>query len=234
LASSSRRTNSRGDVPNEMGDQLPIAQLGSRLSTIGRGGATGSHVPVSGDGTQVLGSQRFWTARGKATPHTRDDELLDGHLLWTGTTVPLGTNRSVYTRTWAVSSAPAPTTFVRCSTTSRSSVGEQGRVGKLGLGDVNNRGDGPGTMGDGLAPVNLGTGKLALQVSVGSFPLLRAAQHGEVKCWGSAPWARSASAIRRTAARAPGQMGDALPAVNLGRARRLSKWPSGEASPAPS
>ena len=61
--------------------------------------------------------------------------------------------------------------------------------GQLGLGDAVNRGDAPGTMGDALPAVDLGTGLTPLYVGAGGLhtcALLRQAATGlnVVKCWG--------------------------------------------------
>jgi hypothetical protein len=90
-----------------------------------------------------------------------------------------------------------------------------GDGGKLGLGDRLSRGYAPGQMGDNLPVVPLGTGLSVRQLSA------HYAHHtcalfatGAVKCWGRG----GALGLGDTRDRgvAPGEMGDALPFVDVG------------------
>lgn len=58
-------------------------------------------------------------------------------------------------------------------------------IGGLGQPDDENRGDSPETIGDALAPVDLGTGAVATDLGVGDFSSCALLQNGSVKCWGS-------------------------------------------------
>ncbi len=57
--------------------------------------------------------------------------------------------------------------------------------GQLGLGDVINRGDGPGQMGDALPTVDLGPGASAIAVAAGRAHTCAVLATGEVTCWGA-------------------------------------------------
>lgn len=87
--------------------------------------------------------------------------------------------------------------------------------GELGLGDTSNRGDEPGEMGDALATVELGDfipWKLALGVSF----TCALDVYGRVKCWGSNFAGQLGLGDTEARGDEPGEMGDALPYVDLG------------------
>ncbi len=85
---------------------------------------------------------------------------------------------------------------------------------ELGLGDNLTRGAHPGEMGNLLPFVQLG-GR-AVQLSGGSGHVCALLEDGRVKCWGSNLAGQLALASFYFYGDSPGQMGDALPAVNLG------------------
>jgi alpha-tubulin suppressor-like RCC1 family protein len=90
---------------------------------------------------------------------------------------------------------------------------------QLGLGDRENRGDEPGEMGDDLPAVELGTGARVEQVALGGDHSCALLQDGVVKCWGTASNGRlGLGQPLDDKGDNPGEMGDALPRVNLGGA----------------
>ena len=91
--------------------------------------------------------------------------------------------------------------------------------GQLGLGDVNNRGDSTGEMGDSLATVDLGTGRTAKSLSAGIFHTCAILDNNAVKCWGRNGFGQLG--LGNVAHRGDGanEMGDNLPVVNLGTNR---------------
>jgi alpha-tubulin suppressor-like RCC1 family protein len=88
--------------------------------------------------------------------------------------------------------------------------------GRLGLGDTNARGDGPGEMGDLLPPVDLGSGRTATAVTAGYDHTCALLDLGDVKCWGAN--LRGQLGLGDTADRGDqqGEMGTDLPEVDLG------------------
>lgn len=66
--------------------------------------------------------------------------------------------------------------------------------GQLGLGDTENRGDGPGEMCDNLPAVSLGTGRTAVGLVAGWGHGCARLDDGSAKCWGVMSAANSASA----------------------------------------
>lgn len=91
--------------------------------------------------------------------------------------------------------------------------------GQLGQGDTESRGDNAGEMGDNLPAVNLGTGRTAVAVSAGTRNTCALLDHGDVKCWGYNFNGQLGLEDRVNRGGLPGQMGNALPTVNLGTGR---------------
>jgi alpha-tubulin suppressor-like RCC1 family protein len=88
--------------------------------------------------------------------------------------------------------------------------------GKLGYGDVADRGDAAGEMGNALAAVSLGSGKVVTSLAVGSNHNCAAFTDGTLKCWGAGNGGELGLGDERTRGDGPGEMGNDLPAVNLG------------------
>ena len=101
-----------------------------------------------------------------------------------------------------------------------------GLNGKLGQGNTDTIGDGPGEMGDNLAAVDLGTGRTAIDIAVGldhACAILDgepgptyAATYGQLKCWGKNSHGQLGQEHRNTIGDAGGEMGDNLPPIALG------------------
>ncbi len=97
------------------------------------------------------------------------------------------------------------------------------QYGQLGLGDMVERGRAPGTMGDDLPYVDLGTGRTVKAISAGVWLTCAILDDDSLKCWGlNASGGCGLGDTQRHGA-APGQMGDALPAVDLGTGRTAAK-----------
>ena len=102
----------------------------------------------------------------------------------------------------------------------------KGNYGILGQGDGNNHGDTPQSMGDNLLAIDLGTGRTALAVATSGFWQFLLGQScalldtHQVKCWGSNFQGGLGLGDTMNRGNAPGDMGDALPAVNLGTGRK--------------
>jgi len=88
--------------------------------------------------------------------------------------------------------------------------------GQLGLGDTVNRGLAAGTMGDALPTVDLGTGRTAVGLAAGSSFTCATLDDGTLKCWGVNFGGQLGLGDALSRGIGPGQMGDALPAVDLG------------------
>lgn len=92
--------------------------------------------------------------------------------------------------------------------------------GELGLGDAEDRGDAAGEMGDSLPTVNLGAGRKAVALSAGGRLGLgqtcAVLDDARVKCWGYNNQGQLGLGDRSERGNSQGEMGDQLPAVDLG------------------
>jgi alpha-tubulin suppressor-like RCC1 family protein len=204
-------TNARGDVANEMGDNLPFVNLGTnRYAT-----------------DMVLGDS--WTcalldnATLKCWGHNFSGQLGQGDTVYRGDNanemgdnllpIPLGTGRTV-------KSIGGGTTHM-CAVLDNDTLKCWGMnsEGELGLGDTAYRGDGPGEMGDALPIVNVGTGRTVRAVGGGRVHTCALLDNGTVKCWGGNPHGMCGTGDTVQRGDAAGEMGNALPTVNLGTGR---------------
>ena len=167
--------NQRGDGPGEMGDILQPVDLGT-----GRTGvqiATGTHTCALLDDATVkcLGSGADGRL-GYGDQNNRGDgpgEMGDNLL-----PVDLGTGRTAT----QVAVCDAHSCALLDDATGK--LWGSGADGRLGYGDQNNRGDGPGEMGNNLQPVDLGTGRTVVQIAAGRFHTCAVLDNTAVKCWG--------------------------------------------------
>jgi hypothetical protein len=159
-------TFDRGDGPSEMGDFLPVVQLGSGVTaanvTLGQ---YFSCVTLSSGQLKCFGLNGFGQL-GQGDVLTRGDG--PGNMGDILPFVAVGTGRSIVAMSlgWYHSCVILDDGQLKC-------FGYNSN-GQLGQGDTSTRGDGPGEMGDSLAAVSLGTGRNATAVACGGSPLVRA------------------------------------------------------------
>jgi alpha-tubulin suppressor-like RCC1 family protein len=95
--------------------------------------------------------------------------------------------------------------------------------GQLGLGHTNNLGDGLNQMGDNLTAVDLGTGRTAKAIAAGYQHTCVILDNESVKCWGLNDKGQLGIGINSGSnvkmGDGSGEMGDSLPAVDLGSGR---------------
>jgi alpha-tubulin suppressor-like RCC1 family protein len=199
----------RGDGPGEMGDSLPMVGLGTGRTAVSL--ACGSiHTCALLDNGQV----KCWGNNdhgqlGLGDANDRGDG--SGEMGDNLSAVNLGTGRTAV----AVSAGDTHT----CALLDNNQVkcwGYNG-YGELGLGDTANRGDEPGEMGDNLPVVDLGTGVSAVDLSSGHGHNCVLLDNGQVKCWGSSLFGVIGLGEIDWRGDEPGEMGDNLPAVDLGK-----------------
>mmetsp|Transcript_22919 Transcript_22919/g.31883 ORF Transcript_22919/g.31883 Transcript_22919/m.31883 type:complete len:327 (+) Transcript_22919:2-982(+) len=99
--------------------------------------------------------------------------------------------------------------------------------GQLGLGELGNRGDSVGEMGDNLPAVDLGTGRTAAALSGGGELTCAVLDEGSLKCWGRNDRGQLGLGDTNTRGNSTGQMGDSLPIVDLGTERTAMQVSAG-------
>ena len=202
-------TNNRGDGPGEMGDSLPAVVLGGRTATAVSAGGDHTCVVLDTAGVKCWGEN---AAGELGLGDTNDRGDVSGEMGTSLPTVSLGAGRTAL----AVSAGFAGT-CVRLDDGSVKCWGANA-AGQLGLGDVNNRGDGAGEMGNSLPAVNLGAGRTVAVVGLGSDHGCARLDDGSVRCWGAGTSGKLGQGDTTNRGDGPGEMGDALSAVDLGSA----------------
>lgn len=102
-----------------------------------------------------------------------------------------------------------------------------GGNGRLGLGNTAHRGDNANEMGDNLPAVDLGTGRHALELALGSTHTCARLDNNTVKCWGAGGAGRLGYEGTTNRGDNANEMGDNLPAVDLGTGRTAVKIAAG-------
>ena len=94
-----------------------------------------------------------------------------------------------------------------------------GAVGALGYENTADRGNSTGQMADSLPAVALGTGRTALQLSVGAQHSCALLDNYSVKCWGRGTYGQLGIGSTATIGDGVGEMGDSLVAVAFAAGR---------------
>ncbi len=107
--------------------------------------------------------------------------------------------------------------------------GANGISGFLGVGDTRDRGGQKGDMGSNLQSIDLGSGLRIRQMSVGDYHACAVLEDGRVKCWGNNRLGELGLGDTRARGGRGGEMGDALPFVDLGTNPRALMVSAGNA-----
>ena len=102
-----------------------------------------------------------------------------------------------------------------------------GLSGQLGQGDTADRGDSPGELGDNLAAIDLGTGRTATAIASGGYHNCAILDDASVKCWGYDNFGELGLGYFEITGDEVGEMGDNLPAVDLGTGRTATAIAAG-------
>ncbi|EYF01652.1 Hypothetical protein CAP_7971 [Chondromyces apiculatus DSM 436] len=200
--------NRVGDQVGEMGANLPAVNLGTGKTAVALAAGDNHTCAVLNDGTLkcwgVNDSGQLglggMTAVGTSPSHMGDNLPA----------VALGTAKTAV----AVSAAGEHT----CAVLNDGSVKCWGNndSGQLGLGDTLSRGGDTAQMGDSLPAVALGTGQSAIAVSAAGGHTCVLLNGGSVKCWGYNTYGQLGLGSPASRGTSPSDMGNNLPAVNLG------------------
>ncbi len=206
----------RGGSPGQMGNALPAVDLGlGRIAKRVRAGQTTTCAVLDDDTVKCWGDNRFaglgagTGAFYDATTSRGDDPGEMGDAL---ARVDLGTG--VRAEHIAVDSGACVITTahqVKCWGFNDS--------GQLGIGDTRPRGYFPADMGDALPFVDLGTGRLAVDLVTGPTHTCAILDDGHVRCWGSRFAGELGLGNDTAHGSTANSMGDALPNVDLGTNR---------------
>ncbi len=201
-------TNNRGDNPNEMGDILPMVNLGTNflVKQIALGYyhtcvlSTNSTVKCWGDSTYGQLGHGDISSRGDNSNEMGDDLP----------TIDLGISFSIKQIYGGG--------FHTCALSTNGTVKCWGSNwdGQLGYGDTNNRGDNPNEMGNNLPIVNLGTNFLVKQISTQGYHTCALSTNRTVKCWGENWVGHLGYGDTNNRGDNPNEMGNNLPTVSLG------------------
>ncbi len=199
--------NNRGDVAGEMGDALPAVDLGTGRTAVAISSSFVNTCALLDNLTVKCWGRNDRGQLGLGDTANRGDG--PGEMGNSLPAVALGTGLTVDTLAMGELHACARFTnaTVKCW--------GFGAFGALGLGDVGDRGAGPGEMGDALPAIALGTGRTALAIAVGHHTCALLDNHA-VKCWGFGDFGQLGQGSTNWIGDSPGEMGDSLPPIALG------------------
>jgi cysteine-rich repeat protein len=206
-------TANRGDDPGEMGDNLPAVDLGTGMTAVAISAGASHTCALLNNGTMKCWGFNVYGPLGLGDQEGRGDD--PGEMGDNLPAVDLGSGATVA----GIAAGSAHT----CALLSDGGVKCWGFNfgGALGLGDSKDRGVKATDMGDNLPKVDLGAGKTAatIMVSGRSCALLN---DGSLKCWGYNEWGQLGLGHTVSLGHAPNQMGDFLPAVDIGTGEVVS------------
>lgn len=195
-----------GDDPEEMGAALPAVELGEpalQLANSGRGACA----------LLVSGKLKCWGFNGSGQLGLGDTEIRGDEPGEMGLALPpvnLGQLKPVQIMR---------SHLAKCAVDVGGAMKCWGMGELLGLESPEDRGDQPGEMGNTLPFVNVGTGAKVAQASASSAHVCVVLVDGRLKCWGqdedsNVLWPFGNGMVSYGSE--PGQMGDSLPAYELG------------------
>jgi alpha-tubulin suppressor-like RCC1 family protein len=212
----------RGDLPEQMGNQLPFVDLGTGQKAAALSvGDSYTCALIEGGRVKCWGSSTFGElGMGDTKDWGGKAGEMGDHLPF----VDLGTGQ----KATALATGDRHTCAlleggkVKCW-----GINEQGQ---LGLGDTKGRGKNKGEMGDHLPFVDLGTGQKATAITAGLYHSCVRLESGQVKCWGLNAHGELGLGDTDNRGDQPGEMGDQLPPLDLGTDLAITSLTAGGSS----
>jgi alpha-tubulin suppressor-like RCC1 family protein len=212
-------TQNRGDAPNEMGDSLPAIDLGANRTVVLTAAGHAHTCALFDDGSVKCWGDNAYGELGLGNTANRGDDPgeMGDHL----PAVDLGAGRTAV--------ALAAGFDHTCALLDNGLVKCWGwnYYGQLGQGDTASLGVNPGEMGDNLPAIDLGAGRTAVSIVAGDLHSCAILDNGFVKCWGANAYGRLGQGDQVNRGDDPGEMGDNLPAIDLGAGRTAVKLAAG-------
>ncbi|MET0389763.1 MAG: DUF4215 domain-containing protein, partial [Polyangiales bacterium] len=204
-------TASRGDDPDELGQNLSPVDLGDDQRAIDLAGGAFFFCALLDGGAVKCWGQNSSGQLGLGDTRTRGSA--PGQLGDALASVDLGTGRTAHALAAGDNSACAilDDRTLKCW--------GQNSAGQLGQGSLANIGDTPDELGDALPPVRLGDGRYARQVVAGTLHTCVLLDDASVKCWGGAGLGQLGLGDTFSRGGSPEDMGDALETVDFGAGR---------------
>ena len=204
----------RGTAAADMGDALPALQLAGsgpvKKLDVGDDHAcalAGTDLLCWGKGASgQLGTEAtddVGIAAGATKPHLKTGLGVRDFALGHGHTCVVGTDAAVY-----------------C-------FGDND-AGQLGLGRAGAVGGQPGTMGDAMTPVSLGDGFNVKAIASGARHVCALSVDGRIKCWGASEAGQLGLGDTKSRGTSAADMGNALPAVDLGHGQVVTDLACGD------
>ena len=206
-------TQTRGDEPGEMGDSTAAIALGSGRSARAISAGANHACALLDNYTVKCWGDNSYGQLGQGSLNNIGDGI--GASVSATEAIDLGSGRTAR----AIAAGDLHT----CVLLDNGSVKcwGAGGNGRLGSGAADDLGDGPGEMGDALAPVSLGTGRTALAITTGGAHTCALLDNYVIKCWGNGFDGKLGYGNQNNLGDQSGQMGDALAAVPLGTGRTV-------------
>jgi alpha-tubulin suppressor-like RCC1 family protein len=198
----------RGWYPGELGDALPFVELSSSARPVALSAGDHHGCALLDDASVKCWGDNYSGRLGLGDEERRGDQ--PGELGDALPRVDVGSGRSVL----EIQAGYSHT----CALLDDASVKCWGGndYGQLGQSDTRWRGNTPGQMGDALAPVALGEGRSAEALALGGAHACALLDDASVKCWGGNSYGQLGLGDDEHRGDQPGELGDALPSVDLG------------------
>lgn len=217
-------TTSIGDGPGEMGDSLPIVDLGAgnTVASVYAFGNETCAILNSGAGTKCWGYNRYGSLARGDTNHRGDSANEMGSNL---TAINFGAGRSAVKLVGGFD--------YMCALLDNAKVKCYGRsfYGQLGYENKDSISDSALEVGDAVVEVNLGTGLTVVELSGGYSHVCAILSDSTAKCWGRNQSGQLGQGSFASEGDDTGEMGDSLSAISLGTGFVPSKvWATREAT----